>query len=182
MVRTRGFTLIELLIVITIIGIISSIMVSALNTARIKARDASRVVAITEMRKALEQYYSAHGHYPGATFGSFASTNDPVNGGDCGLNNNWCIFETLMAPHISSLPRDDAGGPAIDRRFNYKSNYPHQMYGLSVQLEAPNSASINDGGSNSWAYEVGPLPNYCLNKYGGTWVNWDAANACQGGN
>lgn len=60
----RGFTLIELLVVIAIIGILSSVVLSSLNTARARARDTQRITDIKEVQKAVELYFSETGSYP----------------------------------------------------------------------------------------------------------------------
>ena len=60
----RGFTLIELLVVIAIIGILSSIVLASLNSARKKGRDARRISVVKQLQLALELYYDSNGAYP----------------------------------------------------------------------------------------------------------------------
>lgn len=62
----RGFTLIELLVVIAIIGILSSIVLASLNSARKKGRDARRIADVKQIQLALELYYDANSNYPTA--------------------------------------------------------------------------------------------------------------------
>ncbi len=62
--RNRGFTLIELLVVIAIIGILSSVVLASLNSARVKGRDARRVSDVKQMQLALELYYDTNQSYP----------------------------------------------------------------------------------------------------------------------
>ena len=67
MTQKKGFTLIELLVVVAIIGLLSTLSIVALNTARAKARDARRVSDIKQIQTALEVYLSENGAYPTTT-------------------------------------------------------------------------------------------------------------------
>ncbi len=60
----RGFTLIELLVVIAIIGILASIIMVSLSSAKAKSRDGRRVADIKSIQLALSLYYNDNGMYP----------------------------------------------------------------------------------------------------------------------
>lgn len=63
----KGFTLIELLVVIAIIGILSSVVLASMNSARKKARDARRQADLKSLQLALESYYDTNSAYPSGT-------------------------------------------------------------------------------------------------------------------
>ena len=99
--KRMGFTLVELLVVIAIIGLLSSIVVASLNSARAKARDARRIADLKEIQKAIEFYYDSNNQYP-----------QPAQGwgnwsGHCPSYGNRDDYILGLVPtYIPALPRD----------------------------------------------------------------------------
>ena len=160
----RGFTLIELLVVIAIIGVLSSVVLVSLNTARYKANDAKRRSDLQSLQTALEIYYNTHGAYP-STGGAWYGVSSPAS---IQSANNW-IPGLVADGDISSLPEDPAY-PSPQTTSPCNSNWP-AMYlynsknGTGYKLLdhcAPNSAVVNgnttdpmyDSVRPTWAWQV----------------------------
>lgn len=108
----RGFTLVELLIVIAIIGVLSSVVLSALNTARTKASASSQDQEIDQYLNALQLYVLDHGGYP------YPGDTGPhclgaYPGGKCGTVSSptysSATLDAALNTYIPGLP----GGPAF---------------------------------------------------------------------
>src|ERR1035437_5577723 len=96
----KGFTLIELLVVVAIIGLLSSVVLASLNSARAKGRDAKRVTDLKQVQNALALYYFDSGSYPSCTAFS------PWNGINWGNGSPSCLYNSLVPTYIKSLPAD----------------------------------------------------------------------------
>ncbi|MDP2638860.1 MAG: prepilin-type N-terminal cleavage/methylation domain-containing protein [Candidatus Azambacteria bacterium] len=98
---SKGFTLLELLVVIGIIGLLASILVVNLSSARRRARDTKRVSDVRAMQTAVEDYYGKNAFYP-TSIGALVTGNflplrptDPLAPSVCAnaaANSNDCYF------------------------------------------------------------------------------------------
>lgn len=135
--------MIELLVVISIIGILSSLAVVSLNSARVKARDAMRKADMTQMRLALNLYYDDNNKYPAcgswddnaADFGASAQA-----GSNCYNTTLGTALITGAKPYFGQLPKDPKN-PTNDPNVNviylyrYVSKSDGSEYALVYRLE-----------------------------------------------
>lgn len=64
MKKNKGFSLIELLVVISIIGVLTTVLVMNFVGARERSRDAQKIQNLNSLKSALRMYYNDNQSYP----------------------------------------------------------------------------------------------------------------------
>ncbi len=138
----KGFTLVELLVVITIIGILATVALVSLNSARAKARDAKRLGDVRQIALALEFCYNDIGKYlPASTFPA------PGTSLACAGTN-----------YITGMPTDPSGEGYI---YAVDNDSNPQKYVIASVLETLNSALNADKDGTLYGVDCED-PVYCL--------------------
>lgn len=152
--NSRGFTLIELLVVIAIIGILSSVVLASLNSARAKARDASRKIDLKQLQTALELYLDSNNAYP-STSGAWWGMS--VNGGSRTTSGANAYIPGLTPTYISVLPDDPSGQTSGWSGFLYRSdgiNYKLLSHSIGPENFPTAGQAFYDPVRPTWAWMV----------------------------
>ncbi|MCX6812102.1 MAG: prepilin-type N-terminal cleavage/methylation domain-containing protein [Candidatus Berkelbacteria bacterium] len=152
----RGFTLVELLIVISIIGILTTIITVSVSNSRARARDAQRSSDLQALNSAIVMYYQANGHYPSLPAG--CGTQTTFSDGQTGwinssASNNLTAFVSadcltsdfianIASNYIDKLPTDPVAGQN-DRGYIYS----HYVCSGDNPTGVPNDPTKNDPSS-----------------------------------
>ena len=149
----RGFTLIELLVVIAIIGVLATVVLASLNTARRKSRDARRLSDIKQIQLALELYFdgTGAGDYP-------PGQATPV----CSATVQYGLEAALAPTYITAVPRDPNAADGSDC-YRYASIVPtlgsaRTFYHLGAVLEDPANTALTTDRDCSHAAANGCAP------------------------
>lgn len=110
----RGFTLVELLVVVAIIGLLATLSVLALGSARVRARDAKRLADIKTTQTALELYNNDQGGYPPDQGGLTIGTGNAVVLTSAGWQ---AVAGAGTTPYLPSAPKD----PLSSQAYVYRS-------------------------------------------------------------
>ena len=162
--KRKGFTLIELLVVIAIIGLLSTLAVVALNSARQRSRDAKRVADIRQIQTALELGFSETSGYPVATglvLGSATGSKVLCKATTGGLSNFASDASGCATIYMGLVPSNPTPGATGDTGYVYNgstSNYTltFMLEGATGQLlQGANCANPNGIQGKSGSYSPG---------------------------
>jgi prepilin-type N-terminal cleavage/methylation domain-containing protein len=139
--KSAGFTLIELLVVVAIIGLLASVVLASLSSARTKAKDASIKESMHQFALLLELNYSDVGSYSNLQAAGWSTTVATCN--------------TLFSGTYAANARQICGKIVTD------------MGGLGFGMYTGNS-SDNNTKFSIMAYLPGKGTYFCVGSSGGT--------------
>ena len=162
--RTRGFTLIELLVVIAIIGILSSVILASLNTARNKAKDAAIKEEVDQFVALMTENYDDYGNYANLQYGWI-----PESGYTCSTAFTGTYVsqaQTICATTFNNSPGAGWTGPGTYRLY-LGNAVGVSAYSIMVYLNDGNWYCAGSSGAKAeYASYGGSYPSGVLGCWG----------------
>ena len=155
----KGFTLIELLVVIAIIGILSSVAMTSLNGARVKARNAKKISDFENISKALNVFYATYNRMP-------ANYNPGGTGCESTTTNyyNQSMQELVDAGLLGKIPHSPDSS-----KYCYHNYGANNTIGALLKTNLSNTPRTTTGlynscrpFTNNWCSAINSNNEYCI--------------------
>lgn len=124
----KGFTLIEMLVVVSLIGVLTTLVAANLNSARERARDTQRKSDLRNIETALRLYYQDYQAFPANGSNGEISGCGSAGASLCTWGGAW---SDGSGTYMNKLTKD----PLPDQSYKYAASADKESYTLDACLE-----------------------------------------------
>lgn len=134
----HGFTLVELLVVLSVIGLLSSVIYASFGESRAQARDRARLSELKQAQLVIEQYRAQNGSYPVPNSGCLGGVSDFVGPGPASVAGLVSCPANFTTYYINGLVPGFTEALPLDSKFEFETNrgYYYRSDGNSYKLMA----------------------------------------------
>jgi len=140
--QKAGFTLVELLVVMSIIGVLVTLVAGGFRTAQLRGRDAQRKSDLKNIANSLELFLSDYGQYP-ADQGGLILACPYLSGTSTACSWGASEFTDNRSIYFKLVPADP--DPDLDYIYRIVPGSNNKKFQLFARLENPRDQNCLDG-------------------------------------